>query len=190
MAILDNVKSLVEKFFTTNGDFWVTRKSRSNLNIEKCNGVAKKDETKNVCDLCVALNETVFKVYNKPEYFHPNCTCKYIPTTLSNIILDFPMKKVENYLFFKEDKHKMMKTMGYRIQDSKDVYGLIFESVKTNFKNGNYKLGILDIHGQHFSINTILYGKRDHIGEVFNCHIGCVAWPNGKIKVATPLIKD
>lgn len=29
MTVLDNVKSLVEKFFTTNGDFWVIRKSKA-----------------------------------------------------------------------------------------------------------------------------------------------------------------
>ncbi len=30
----------------------------------------------------------------------------------------------------------------------------------------------------------------DHAKEKFNCHVGCVAWPFGKIKIATPLIKD
>ena len=38
--------------------------------------------------------------------------------------------------------------------------------------------------------NFILNGKRDHAGEKFNCHVGCVAWPFGKIKIATPLLKD
>ncbi len=33
-------------------------------------------------------------------------------------------------------------------------------------------------------------GKRGHLLEVFNCHVGCVAWPFGKIKIATPLLKD
>ena len=33
-------------------------------------------------------------------------------------------------------------------------------------------------------------GKRDHDKESFNCHIGCVAWPYGKIKIATPLLLD
>lgn len=190
MTILDNVKSLVEKFFTTNGDFWVIRKSRSDLNIEKCNGIAVKDEKVNACELCVALNETIFKVYNKPEYFHTNCKCEYIPTSLVDIVLDFPIEKITRYLFANINKSKMMKTMGYLIQDSDDMYNLIFESVKTNFKNGNYKPGALNVNGQHFAINLSIYGKRDHIGQVFNCHVGCVAWPNGKIKVATPLIQD
>ena len=41
-----------------------------------------------------------------------------------------------------------------------------------------------------YTLNNILNGKRDHSGEEFNCHVGCVAWPFGKIKIATPLIKD
>ena len=44
--------------------------------------------------------------------------------------------------------------------------------------------------GQHFTVNFTLNGKRDRAKEKFNCHVGCVAWPFGKIKIATPLIKD
>ena len=51
-------------------------------------------------------------------------------------------------------------------------------------------LQILNENGQHFTVHFLLKGKRDHINEKFNCHVGCVAWPFGKIKVATPLIKD
>ena len=62
--------------------------------------------------------------------------------------------------------------------------------VENKFLLGDYKLQTLKNHGQHFTVNFTLNGKRDRAKERFNCHVGCVAWPFGNIKIATPLIKD
>ena len=51
-------------------------------------------------------------------------------------------------------------------------------------------MGALTSTGQHVEIHTVVVGKRDHAGELFNCYVGCVLWPNGKIKVATPLLRE
>ena len=51
-------------------------------------------------------------------------------------------------------------------------------------------LADLNEYGQHFRICFKLKGKRDCLGKEFNCRVGCVAWPNAKIKIATPLLKD
>ena len=84
----------------------------------------------------------------------------------------------------------MMRTMGYNIDNAEYVYGLLCDVIEKEFKKCNYKLGVLDIHGQHFAIYFVLDGINDHAGEKFNCHVVCVAWPYEKIKVATPLVKD
>lgn len=83
-----------------------------------------------------------------------------------------------------------MRTMGYLPEDYNEIYDTIENEVENKFLSGDYKLKALNINGQHFTINFILNGKRDHVKEKFKCHVGCVAWPFGKIKIATPLIKD
>ena len=83
-----------------------------------------------------------------------------------------------------------MRTMGYLPEDNQEIYSFIEKQVKNNFLAGKYILKNLSESGQHFTINMVLNGKRDHANEKFNCHIGCVAWPFGKIKIATPLLKD
>ena len=70
------------------------------------------------------------------------------------------------------------------------MYALIENEVENRFLVGKYHLKKLNENGQHFTVNISVQGKRDHEKEKFNCHVGCVAWPFGKIKVATPLLKD
>lgn len=83
-----------------------------------------------------------------------------------------------------------MHTMGYTFEDSQEIYDIIKMEVENKYLSGNYMLQILNENGQHFTVHFLLKGKRDHINEKFNCHVGCVAWPFGKIKIATPLLKD
>ena len=66
----------------------------------------------------------------------------------------------------------------------------LYNIAKEKFDNGDYVLGDLNEYGQHFRIYFKLKGKRDCLDKEFNCHIGCVAWPNARIKIATPLLKD
>lgn len=62
--------------------------------------------------------------------------------------------------------------------------------IKKQYEKGTYKLNYLNTSGVHVQIDTLIMGKRDHAGEMHPCYIGCVLWPYGKIKVATPLIVE
>ena len=166
------------------------RISTSPLTIESCNGEAHDDSTTHTCALCVALNKTVFKNNNKPDYTHPHCRCIQLKYELTDVTEDIPFEKISDYLFVDEDKSAMMRSMGYSDNNAEYLYDLLSRTVKYEFLNGNYKLKKLNKNGQHFEINFKLSGIKDHIGEEFDCHIGCIAWPYGIIKVATPLIKD
>lgn len=188
IGIFDDVKYILDEIVGNN--HWIKRKSNSFLNLETCNGEAINDSITNTCELCVALNETVFKDYNKPDYMHPHCKCFEVPINSVNIVIDFSPEKVTEYLFVNMNKKAMMRSMGYTIQDWKEIYDLISYEVKINFVKNKYILRVLNVYGQHFQVNFILYGKNDHHGEEFQCHSGCIAYPNGKIKIATPLIKD
>lgn len=84
----------------------------------------------------------------------------------------------------------MMHTMGYVVEDSSELYDFLKKEIESKFLAGKYILKELNEHGQHFMVKIILEGKRDHVKETFDCHVGCIAWPYGKIKIATPLLKD
>ena len=89
-----------------------------------------------------------------------------------------------------ENKKAMMHSMGYIPDDYREVYELIKRETEKSYLSSGYTLNRLDIHGQRFTVKTVLRGKRERQGEYFNCHTGCMAWPYGKIKITTPLIKD
>lgn len=188
MSVFDETSKFLEILWNKN--FWCKRKNTSPLNLESCNGVAKSDKNTNTCEMCVALNDTVFNNDNKPLYNHPHCKCNFKPQLNVNIVLDFSVSKITNYLFYNQNKKAMMKSMGFALEDWREIYDFVSQNIKTCFLNNLYQLKNLDIFGQHFQINFKLKGKNDHYGEYFNCHSGCVAYPNGKIKIATPLIKD
>lgn len=185
-----NIRWMLDNIFGISEEGFVIRENESSENIETCDGVAVKDEKTRTCALCVALNNTVFRNDNKPEYYHPNCKCENKEYELKKVTFDFPLRKITHYLFVNENKKAMMHAMGYTIEDSQEIYNIIEREVENRFLSGNYLLKVLNEHGQHFSVNIILNGKRDHMYEKFNCHIGCVAWPYGKIKIATPLVQD
>ncbi len=50
------------------------------------------------CEICVAINKTIFKNNNKPdEEQHPFCKCTQIPTELNEVTLEFSMGKIKDY---------------------------------------------------------------------------------------------
>ena len=100
------------------------------------------------------------------------------------------MSKLTGHLFKDVNKTKMMHNIGYRIEDSEELHQTLSAVIKKQYEEGTYKINYLDTHGQHVQIDTVIVGKRDHEGELHQCHAGCVLWPYGKIKVATPLIVD
>ncbi len=168
---------------------WVIRSNTSFKDIEKCGGEATADPTTNTCLLCVAANKTAYRQNNLWSLTHPNCKCKSVNGNVS-VEVDFPISKFTKYWFVNPTKSGIPPTMGFRIEDSEELRQTLSAVIKRQYEEGTYEMKYLDSHGQHVQIKTAVIGKRDHTGEIFKCHIGCVLWPNGKIKVATPLIKE
>lgn len=189
--IMNNeIIEITKKFFNSSHSDWVQRENDSSLDIEKCNGVAVADAETRSCALCVALNRTIFKKNNMPTFTHPRCKCVFKGVYLSRVTIDFKMEKLSNYLFVNEDKYAMMRSMGYDKEDIPSLYLKIYNAVETEFLMGNYKLKNLDEYGQRIAVPFILEGKRYCLGKNYRCHVGCVVWPNGKIKITTPIVKD
>ena len=191
MGVFKDLYNVFSPLFNDNKkDVWIQRKNVSQLDLEVCNGEATEDKKTRTCWKCVALNRTVFRRKKLPDFFHDKCKCKH--QILENIKIStiFPIKKIINYLFADNNKQAMMRSMGYVIDDSELIYTLIDDTVKEKFNSGDFELKSLDKHGQHITIRLMLDGARDHIGKKYACHIGCVVWPNGQIRIASPLIKD
>lgn len=190
MIALNEIATILKNLFGISQNCWVKRVSTSKLNIEVCNGVAISDSTTHTCELCVALNETIFWNKNKPEYYHLHCRCKNKKVELLDVELDFPIEKITKYLFVNTNKYAMMRSMGYDTQNANEVYALVSKNIKKEFLNKNYILKPLDIHGQRIEIAYTISGKNEHRNSIYTVHTGCVVWPNGKIKITTPLILD
>lgn len=188
MAMSKTEKAL-RGIFGLFGDELVERKNPAEKNLDLCNGVATQDDSTNTCALCVAVNHTVYRNANKCNYVHPNCKCNYTFFE-GELQTDFPMEKITKYLFVNKDKTKMMHQMGYYVEDSQELHTHINNIVLQSYRMGKYELNYLNDKGQHAEIKLTLKGKRDHIGEFFACHVGCVIYPYGKIKIATPLVED
>lgn len=188
--IFENYENVLNNIIDTEEDCWVIRHNVSPLNIENCNGEARRDEKTRTCEICVALNETIFRNTNKPDYYHPHCKCKSEKVKLNDVTLDFPMQKLTHYLFVDEDKAAMMRSIGFYPQNAESLYNTISENVINCFLSNKYILKLLDNHGQRVRLNYAILGINDHTGQVFNCHSACVVWPNGKLRISTPFIKD
>ena len=185
MGIFSGIFEQKVTTFLKEGDGWRQRQNDSALDIEACGGTAVADPLTHTCDICVAINRTIFKNNNKPdEQQHPFCKCAQIPTKLNDVILDFSIGKIKDYLFVK--KVDLMKSMGYIIEDTQEVYDKIAESAKREFLKGKYKLGELSKHGQKVSITVELQGKRDKYGRTYRFISGWMAYPNGKLHNNTP----
>ena len=185
MGIFDGLFKKKVTTFLKEGDGWRQRQNDSPLDIEVCGGIAVADPLTHTCDICVAINKTIFKNNNKPdEEQHPFCKCKQVPTELKEVTLDFSMKKIKDYLFVK--KVDLMKSMGYLIEDADEVYDTISECVKKEFLKGKYTLGKLSVNGQRVSLIVEMMGKRDKSGRIYRFLSGWMAYPNGKLHNNTP----
>ncbi len=185
MGIFDGLFKKKVTTFLKEGDGWRQRQNDSPLDIEVCGGIAVADPLTHTCDICVAINKTIFKNNNKPdEEQHPFCKCKQVPTELKEVTLDFSMKKIKDYLFVK--KVDLMKSMGYIIEDADEVYDTISECVKKEFLKGKYTLGKLSVNGQRVSLIVEMMGKRDKSGRIYRFISGWMAYPNGKLHNNTP----
>ena len=190
MSNLEQIGNFIKLLLGIPCDCWAIRMSMSQKDIEICNGKATNDDATNTCSYCVALNKTIFKGNNLPNYRHPRCKCLWLPTQLNNVILDFPQDKITKYLLYDPNKFAMMRSMGYNKENAIELYEKISHEISRGFLSNKYQLKTLNANGQHIQINFILDGKNEHSHERYNCHTGCVVWPNAKIKIATPLIRD
>ena len=185
MSLFDGFFKKKVATFLKERDGWRQRQNDSPLDIEVCGGIAVADPMTHICEICVAINKTIFKNNNKPdEEQHPFCKCTQIPTELNEVTLEFSMGKIKDYLFVK--MVDLMKSMGYIIDDAEEVYNIIAESAKKEFLKGKYELGVLNRYGQRVSIAVELAGKRDKNGRVYRFISGWMAYPNGKLHNNTP----
>ncbi|MBQ9103523.1 MAG: hypothetical protein IJY57_00320 [Clostridia bacterium] len=184
--MFEDIKWILDNIFGINGDKFVIRKNVSKENIETCNGIAVDDDTTNTCALCVALNDTVFKNNNKPEYYHRNCKCQNTKYELTTVKLDFPISKITKYLFQDKSKKELMKNMGYDISDADFIYKIIADNAKDKFLKGDYLLGVLNCNGQKVNIILELYGKKDKKNKLYRFKTGWTAYPNGCLHNNTP----
>lgn len=188
--IFENYENVLNNIIDTEEDCWVIRHNVSPLNIENCNGEARRDDKTRTCEICVALNETIFRNTNKPNYYHPHCKCKSEKVNLYDIKLNFPMEKLTGYLFVNESKSAMMRSIGFYPNNADELHQTICDNMKECFLANKYTLKKLDNHGQKIRIDYSIIGINDHAGQIFRCHTGCTVWPNGTIKITTPFIKD
>ena len=91
--MFENIRWILDNIFGISEDGFVIRENASPENIETRNGIAENDGKTQTCALCVALNDTVLRNNNKPEYYHPNCKCKNKEYELQKVDFDFPLKK-------------------------------------------------------------------------------------------------
>ena len=184
------ISQLIERLSNRfDGYNWVIRNNVSSKNIETCNGAATGDPLTHTCAKCVAANKTAYRTNEVCTDGHLNCKCTY---ENGNVVVkvDFPMSKLTGYLFKDANKTKMMHKIGYRIEDSEALHQTLSAVIKKQYEEGNYRVNYLNNNGVHVQIDTVIIGKRDHEGELHKCHVGCVLWPYGKIKVGTPLVVD
>lgn len=175
-----------DNIFGIGGNGFVIRENVSPENIENCNGVARKDEKTGTCVLCVALNDTVFRNDNKPVYYHPNCKCKIKKYNLNDVRLDFPMSKINGYLFKDKAKRALMESMGYDLSYAEFVYEIIAENAKRKFLSGDYKLETLNCNGQKINIVLELEGQKDKKGRLYRFNTGWTVYPKGCLHNNTP----
>ena len=138
----------------------------------------------------MALNQTIFKNNNKPEYYHPNCKCVNVACSEPNIVVHLDIRKLSKYLFVETNKSAMMRSMGYYPEDTNTLHNQIIKIIKQQFLENKYTLNKLDIYGQKVKIIYDLPGKYDHIGQNFKCYAGCTIYPNGKIKIITAVVRQ
>lgn len=148
-------------------DGWALRNNVATKDIETCGGAATADPATNTCLLCAAANKTAYKQKNMWSLTHPNCKCAAVNGNVT-VQLDFPIRKLTEYWFVNPKKSGIPPKMGFRIEDSEELHKTLSSVVKKQYEEGKYAIGVLDSHGQHVEIHTVIAGKRDHEGELFN----------------------
>lgn len=159
-------------------------------NIETCKGVAREDPNTRTCKLCVALNHTLFKKKNQPGFAHSYCKCEKPEVDLKKVTLDFPMKKITQYLLIHPSKSKLFSSWGYTMENAQEVYDQIARHAEAGYQSGNYVLGRLNENGQRIEIKCTIPGKGDKANQTYSFITGWMVYPNGKLHNNTPYARD
>lgn len=148
----------------------------------------------NHCPECLKLYQCWFLRTKAPPWsHHPHCHC--LLETISydlvskNAIAKSDYSKFDPYLFNPEGKYphskeKLFNSWGYTIDDAKWLQSEIEKQALQKYKNGDYKLGLLDKYGQRISIRITLPGKNGD-GTV-SFATGWMVMSNGLIQLNTP----
>ena len=185
--VFENLFGLFRTKTDKYGGLWVKRFNISKENLDTCNGVAKPDPKTRTCAICVALNDTVFHLANRPRLSrHLHCKCEHMQEQELNATLDFDMRKITHYLFVHPSKAGLIESMGYTIEDALEVYNAIAANALARYAEGDYELDVLNCNGQHIDIEIALHGKREKVGHRYEFYTGWIAYPHGKLKNATP----
>lgn len=120
--------------------------------------------------------------------YHKYCHCKKEAIdnpTVDKIKLIIPDGKIDNYLFVK--KIGWVNYLGYSIEDKEDFLKILYENTKVSFKDGNYYCENHTKYGFKININIQIPGGKLKDNEVFNLRTNYMIFPNGKLKMNTPL---
>ena len=160
------------------------------------------------CWKCITVNQCWFKNEDnkKPEEFdyskyslieipkeirglyHPNCHCKKFELktpNAENIELVIPPDKIDNYLFTK--KLGWVNYMGYYENNYQEFLDILYAATKQGYASGNYYCVEHTRRGYKINIDISIPGKNDKLGQIFKVKTNYMIFPNGKLKMNTPL---
>ena len=160
-------------------------------------------KTKPHCWYCVAINKcwfkneegkrpkelnssTLSKLSGNNGLYHKYCHCKkgaIDNPTMDDIKLIIPDGKIEWMI---RDKGHLLKEMGYKESEFKEVAILLKNLIRKEFIKGNYFLRTHDKYG--FKIGFLIYnfpGGNEDQGKFYKIKSGWTIFPNGKLKCNT-----
>jgi len=123
---------------------------------------------------------------------HENCHCESIPVPKpiagSTAIAECDLKKFTSYIFHdsvlvNKGKKALFESWGYDIMYSEILQTEYIKQAQEKYASGEYELGKLDDFGQRINIEIILLTPN---GKLVNFMAGCMVYPDGQIKIATP----
>lgn len=145
------------------------------------------------CPVCLNLNGCCFPENNMPNpQLHPNCHCRvvYVNEVFKRAV--GAIEKFEKYVFNpriekNKGKKQLFESWGYDIMDSEWLTEEICRQAQEKYAMGDFELGLLDKYGQRINIYVEL-PRKDRIGTV-EFVTGWLVYPNGVIKLTTPLAR-
>ena len=136
----------------------------------KWNKWIHRNLSENHCPECLMLNECWFLKEKTPRWpHHPYCHCTLEDIPYSDVLTqgssECQYAKFDPYLFdpenfYKHGKSEMLESWGYSVQDSTYLKEEIEKQGLEKYKNGDYKLGLLNKYGQRISIRVELPRKN------------------------------